>query len=172
MWTTGFAKELRGFWEITCWPPSQIESLAPMENRFVSVSYKLRVSTPSSFSLSARLVPRTMLPPLYIAATVPIAFILLLLNVWWNRHWKLRNLPTPVCFLFIRPLLPRLSDPHSQAGASLVWGPEKHAFEDCLGFQWRAWFNECGRAFKIKAAWGHPEIVRKRLPSSNCPDVY
>src|SRR5258706_13619597 len=52
------------------------------------------------------------------------------------------------------------SDPHSQAGASLVWGHEKFEFEDDQGFQWRTWFNECGRAFKIKAAWGHPDIVR------------
>ena len=35
--------------------------------------------------------------PVYIAAAVPIVFILLI-NVWWERHWKLRNLPTPVCF--------------------------------------------------------------------------
>ena len=53
------------------------------------------------------------------------------------------------------------SDPRLQAGASLVWGHEKFEFEDDQGYQWRAWFNECGRAFKIKAAWGHPEIVRK-----------
>src|SRR5882757_8839750 len=51
------------------------------------------------------------------------------------------------------------SDPRSQAGASLVWGHEKLQFEDHHGFQWRGWFNECGRAFKIKAAWGHPDIV-------------
>ena len=53
------------------------------------------------------------------------------------------------------------SDPPSQAGASLVWGHEKLAFEDDEGRQWRAWFNECGRAFKIKAAWGYSDIVRK-----------
>src|SRR5258706_11991459 len=113
---------------------------------------------------------------LYIAAAVPIIFILLI-NAWWDRHWKLRNLPTPVCLLFIWPLLsfskPR-SDPRSQGGSSLVWGHEKFEFEDDQGVQWRAWFNECGRAFKIKAAWGHPEIVRARtcLPSSNHSNRY
>jgi hypothetical protein len=59
------------------------------------------------------------------------------------------------------PSHPISPDPPSQAGASLVWGHKKIAFEDEQGYQWRAWFNECGRAFKIKAAWGHPEIVRK-----------
>jgi len=61
------------------------------------------------------------------------------------------------------PISPGLisPDPPLQAGASLVWGHEKLAFEDDQGRQWRAWFNECGRAFKIKAAWGHPDIVRK-----------
>ena len=39
--------------------------------------------------------------PLYIAAALPITFILFLFNVWWDRHWKLRNLPTPVCFLHL-----------------------------------------------------------------------
>jgi hypothetical protein len=62
-------------------------------------------------------------------------------------------------FWFCCPLI--RSDPPSQAGASLVWGHENFAFEDDQGCQWRAWFNKCGRAFKIKAAWGHPEIVRK-----------
>ena len=47
----------------------------------------------------------------------------------------------------------------SQAGASLVWGHEKTEFEDDQGWQWRAWFNECGKAFKMKGAWGHPDIV-------------
>ena len=46
-----------------------------------------------------------------------------------------------------------------QANASLVWGHEKTEFEDNQGWQWRAWFEECGKCFKIKAAWGHPDIV-------------
>jgi len=58
------------------------------------------------------------------------------------------------------PSHPISPDPPLQAGASLVWGHEKIAFEDDQGRQWRTWFNECGRAFKIKAAWGHSEIVR------------
>ena len=66
--------------------------------------------------------------------------------------------------LFLWPLL-SFSNPRSnlrlQAGASLVWGHERFEFEDDQGSQWRAWFKECGRAFKIKAAWGHPDIVRK-----------
>jgi hypothetical protein len=49
----------------------------------------------------------------------------------------------------------------SQANASLVWGHEKSEFEDNQGWQWRAWFKECGKCFKIKAAWGHPDIVRQ-----------
>ena len=69
-------------------------------------------------------------------------------------------------FFAYMALLSRFQTPiWSQAGASLVWGHEKFEFEDDHGYQWRAWFNECGRAFKIKAAWGHPEIVRKH-PSS------
>jgi len=95
-----------------------------------------------------------------VAAALPITFILVFINLWWGRHWKLRNLPAPVCFVVHVARLTR-SDPPSQAGASLIWGHEKIAFEDDQGRQWRAWFNECGRAFKIKAAWGHPEIVRK-----------
>ena len=119
-----------------------------------------------------RLVPPTMSLPLCIAVVVSITFVLLI-NAWWDRHWKLRNLPTPVCFSFsfLWPLLsfsnvfkPR-SKPRLQAGASLVWGHEKFEFEDDQAFQWRAWFNECGRAFKIKAAWGHPEIVRGLAPT-------
>ena len=100
--------------------------------------------------------------PLNIAAALPITFILFLIHVWWDRHWKLQNLPTPVCFLLIWPLFSRFrTRPRSQAGASLIWGHEKFEFEDDQGHQWRVWFNECGRAFKIKAAWGHPDIVRK-----------
>jgi hypothetical protein len=97
-----------------------------------------------------------------VAVALPIAFILFLIKVWWDRHWKLRNLPTPVCSVFVVHVA-RLTrcGPFSQAGASLVWGHEKSAFEDNQGCQWRVWFNECGRVFKIKAAWGHPEIVRK-----------
>jgi len=97
-----------------------------------------------------------------VTAALSITFILFLINIWWDRHWKLRNLPTPVCFVVHVARLTRshpILDP-SQAGASLVWGHEKIAFEDDQGRQWRAWFNECGRAFKIKAAWGHPDIVR------------
>ena len=45
------------------------------------------------------LPPPTMSLPPYIATTLLITFILFLINVWWDRHWKLRNLPTPVCFL-------------------------------------------------------------------------
>jgi len=48
-----------------------------------------------------------------------------------------------------------------QAGSSLVWGHEKSEFEDDQASQSRAWIKECGGAFKIKAAWGHPDIVRK-----------
>ena len=94
-----------------------------------------------------------------VVAALPIAFILFLINAWWDRQRELRSLITPVCPVHVVRLT--RSDPPSQAGASLVWGHEKLAFEDDQGRQWRAWFNECGRAFKIKAAWGHPEIVRK-----------
>ena len=94
-----------------------------------------------------------------------ITFILFLINVWWDRRSKLRNLPTPVCFFAYMALglsfFETRSAPRLQAGASLVWGHEKFEFEDVQGYRWRAWFNECGRAFKIKAAWGHPDIVRK-----------
>ena len=104
--------------------------------------------------------------PLYTAAAVPIAIILVLISIWWDRRWRLRNVPYPVCpggpcFIFrdspwvLAPL---------QAGASLVWGHEKTEFEDDQGWQWRAWFNECGRAFKMKGAWGHPDIVRTYPP--------
>ena len=65
------------------------------------VSYRLTVCTPSSSSLSF-IALRAMSPPLIIAATVPIIFILLLINIWWDRHWKLRDLPTPVC-CFLAP---------------------------------------------------------------------
>jgi hypothetical protein len=95
-----------------------------------------------------------------VVAALPATFILLLLKIWWDRHWTLRNLPTPVCFVVPVTRLTR-SDPLLQAGASLVWGHEKSAFEDDQGRQWNSWFKECGRAFKVKAAWGHPEIVRK-----------
>jgi hypothetical protein len=60
--------------------------------------------------------------------------------------------------LLLTTIVPRSTD--WQAGASLVWGHEKSEFEDDQGSQLRAWYNECGRAFKIKAAWGHPDIVR------------
>ena len=101
--------------------------------------------------------PPTM--SLLVATVLPITFILFLIKVWWDRHWRLQNLPTPVCFFVHGGILIR-SDPPLQARTSLAWGHEKFAFEDDQGCQWRAWFNECGRAFKIKAAWGHPEIVR------------
>ncbi len=117
--------------------------------------------------------------PLYVAAVLPITtLILILINLWWDRRWKLRNLPTPVCFLPFLPLQATASSLSpttsiltsiltlflpSQAGPSLVWGHEKTEFEDDQGWQWRAWFNECGRAFKIKAAWGHPDIVSNIL---------
>src|SRR5258706_10357488 len=130
------------------------------------VGYKLRVHAQLIFSF--RLVPLTMSLPLYVAAVVPITFIVI--NAWWDRHWKLRNLPTPVCFSFVFMALalsfrtfsnPRSINPRPQAGVSLVWGHDKFEFEDDQGYQWRRWFKECGRAFKIKAAWVHPEIVRK-----------
>jgi len=37
--------------------------------------------------------------PQYIAAALPITFILFLTSVWWDRRWKLQNLPTPVRLL-------------------------------------------------------------------------
>lgn len=49
--------------------------------------------------------------------------------------------------------------PYTQADPSLVWGHEKTEWLDNQGWQWRSWFKECGKAFKIKAAWGHPDIV-------------
>jgi len=55
------------------------------------------------------------------------------------------------------------SESFLQAGPSLVWGHEKYEFEDDQGSQFRAWFKECGAAFKIKAAWGYPEIVRRKI---------
>ena len=71
------------------------------------------------------------------------------------------------------------SESFLQAGSSLVWGHEKSEFEDDQGSQFRAWFKECGAAFKIKAAWGHPEIVRKpedracpRLPKTRTINTY
>ena len=63
------------------------------------VGYKLRVGVHTQLIFSFRLVPPTMSLPLYVAAAVPITFIVI--NAWWDRHWKLRNLPTPVWFLFI-----------------------------------------------------------------------
>ena len=38
--------------------------------------------------------------PFYIATALPITLLLFLVNVWWDRHWKLQNLPTPVCLVF------------------------------------------------------------------------
>jgi len=47
-------------------------------------------------------------------AALPITFILVLISIWWDRHWKLRNLPTPVGFVVhvawltrSHPILPR-----------------------------------------------------------------
>jgi hypothetical protein len=106
-----------------------------------------------------------------VAAALPITFILFLIKIRWDRHWKLRNLPTPVCSVFVVHVarLTRSGPLSQQAGASLVWGHEKSAFEDDQGCQWNTWFNECGRAFKVKAAWGHPEIVR---PEARAPFQY
>ena len=59
---------------------------------------------------------------------------------WWERHRALPSLPVP-------------SNP------SLLWGHQKQEFEDNGGLQWRAWYKECGKAFKIRAAWGQPDIV-------------
>ena len=50
-----------------------------------------------------------------------------------------------------------------QAGASLVWGHKKTEFEDDQGRQWHAWFEECGKPLKMKAAWGHLDIVSTPL---------
>ena len=50
--------------------------------------------------------PPTMSLP-YIAALTSALF---LINVWWDRRWKLRNLPIPVCYflyLLLWPLLTR-----------------------------------------------------------------
>jgi hypothetical protein len=48
-----------------------------------------------------------------VAAALPITFILLLIKVWWDRHWRLRNLPTPVGFVvhLAHPTLTRSSLP-------------------------------------------------------------
>jgi len=49
-----------------------------------------------------------------VVAALPITFILFLINVWWDQHWKLRTLPTPVGFVVhvarlarSHPILPR-----------------------------------------------------------------
>jgi len=97
--------------------------------------------------------------PHYIVAALPITFVLFLTTAWWDRHWKLRNLPTPVCLLV--HVAHFRSESFLQAASSLVWGHEKYEFEDDQGSQLLTWFKECGAAFKIKAAWGYPEIVRK-----------
>jgi hypothetical protein len=112
-----------------------------------------------------------MSPPLETVIALPlITFILVLIKVWWDRRWKLRDLPTPVClFVVCFGCLFTLCSSLSQAGASLVWGHEKVEFEDDQGSQSRAWFNECGRAFKIKAAWGHPDIVSREHTCARAP---
>ena len=136
------------------------------------VGYKSRVCTPSSSPLSATIyvatshhcrnhfhtLPRQCLAGSVLEAAKP-AYSCMSLSLY------------DPCSLVFEPR----SNPRSQAGASLVWGHEKFEFDNDQGFQWRAWFNECGRAFKIKAAWGHPDIVRgarTRLPSSNRPNIY
>ncbi|CAG7846127.1 SubName: Full=Related to cytochrome P450 {ECO:0000313/EMBL:CCA66807.1} [Serendipita indica DSM 11827] len=78
--------------------------------------------------------------PLLIAAAIPVAIIALVIKTWWDRRFLLKNVAAP-------------------ANASLIWGHEKTEFEDNQGWQWRAWFKECGKAFKIKGAWGHPDIL-------------
>ena len=45
--------------------------------------------------------------PLYAAAAVPIAIILILISIWWDRRWRLRNVPSPV-------------GPQAQGGACFV----------------------------------------------------
>ena len=128
------------------------------QSRISFISYKLGVCTPSSSSLSAATH--------YVAAPLHRGCYI---NSFHIPHQRLvgpaLEAPKPahsrVSFIYLALALSS-SDPipASQAGASLVWGHEKFEFEDYHGFQWRAWFNECGRAFKIKAAWGHPDIVR------------
>ncbi|KIM28766.1 hypothetical protein M408DRAFT_329219 [Serendipita vermifera MAFF 305830] len=78
--------------------------------------------------------------PLLIAGAIPLAIAVFVVSTWWERRFNLKNVPSP-------------------ANASLIWGHEKTEFEDNQGWQWRAWFKECGKAFKIKAAWGHPDIL-------------
>ncbi|PVF95589.1 cytochrome P450 [Serendipita vermifera] len=78
--------------------------------------------------------------PLLIAAAIPVAILALVIRTWWNRRFLLKNVPSP-------------------AGASLIWGHEKTEFEDNSGWQWRAWFQEVGKCFKMKGAWGHPDIL-------------
>ncbi|KZV95223.1 cytochrome P450, partial [Exidia glandulosa HHB12029] len=75
---------------------------------------------------------------LRVAAT--IAFAALAAMVIRRRRSSLKNLRSP-------------------ANPSLFWGHEKLEFEDDQGWQWRQWFTACGKAFKIKAAWGHPDIL-------------
>ncbi|KAG8861654.1 hypothetical protein FRC20_011448 [Serendipita sp. 405] len=78
--------------------------------------------------------------PLLIAAAIPLCIVGLVIKTWWDRRFLLRNVPAP-------------------ANPSLIWGHEKTEWEDNSGWQWRAWFKECGKAFKLKAAWGHPDIL-------------
>ncbi|PVF92585.1 cytochrome P450 [Serendipita vermifera] len=74
------------------------------------------------------------------SATVSVAIVAVVLHAWWERRNALPNLPVP-------------SNP------SFIWGHQKAEFEDNGGQQWRAWFKECGKAFRIKAAWGHRDIL-------------
>jgi len=81
-----------------------------------------------------------------VSATVTVsAVVIAALYRWWERHYL---------------ALPDLRIPSSP---SFIWGHQKLEFEDNGGLQWRAWYRECGKAFKIRAAWGQPDIVRPFL---------
>jgi hypothetical protein len=98
--------------------------------------------------------------PLLFAGAIPLAIAAFIIRTWWERRFILKNVPSPVSVSLARALVTNLTDT-LQVNPSLVWGHEKTEFEDNQGWQWRAWFKECGKCFKIKAAWGHPDIVRQ-----------
>ncbi|KIY46089.1 cytochrome P450 [Fistulina hepatica ATCC 64428] len=52
--------------------------------------------------------------------------------------------------------LPSLPVP---SGASWVWGHEKIEFEDDQGSQWKVWFKQYGKVFRLKSAWRAPDIL-------------
>jgi hypothetical protein len=120
---------------------------------------------PPSHPPPPSLLPEQMSWPLLFAGAIPLAIAAFIIRTWWERRFILKNVPSPVSAVYVL-LRPVNLTTTSQANSSLVWGHEKTEFEDNQGWQGRAWFKECGKCFKIKAAWGHPDIVRQNhVPS-------